>query len=646
MNKKLHLYTIMPLDTDHIDEICEDIREQYESGVASCALFKMTLVPEGNPPVDKVGIMCEKFDLFRDRLSEMGFGCGVLVQASIGHGWVLSEMFPYQQFTPFNGSEPERIVCPYDEGFREYIKNVFRVIASHHPDTIMLDDDFRLMSCRTGGACACPLHLDEFNRRAGTSFTREQLWDAVHADSEDAKMYSDIFVSTQRDSLLECAKLMREGIDEVDPTIPGSFCCVGNNAECADEIACIMAGMGNPVVVRINNGNYTPAGARFFSTVFLSAAQQIAKLKDKVDVILAETDTCPQNRYSTGAMSLHTHFTGTIIEGAKGAKHWITRLSAFEPESGKAYRKVLGSHEGFYTALADIVPTLRWRGFRIPVTNEANFSFTRTCGGDSAWSRCVIERFGLPMYFSAENGGILCLEGDADADISDEKISQAFTGPVFLSSDAALRLIRRGFADDIGVEVRPWHGKQPSNEKLNVNANTCAVQREIMELVPLKPGVLEDSVVYHTVDNVNIEKLFPGTTVYRNNRGGIAFVFCGTPRANYNIVEAFSFLNYSRKQQFINMMKMAGELPVYYPGDEEMYFRAADMPDGGLFCGLFNIGLDPIGQIELVCERKPSRIEYLYKDGTRRNAEFSFEDDRTVVNLPCFTLDPVILFIY
>ena len=176
-------------------------------------------------------------------------------------------------------------------------------------------------------------------------------------------------VETQKESLVQAAKIMRAGIDAVNPALKGSFCCVGNNAEFAYEIAAILAGQGNPIVVRINNGNYTPAGARFFSNVFFSAAAQIAKLKDKVDVILAETDTCPQNRYSTGAMSLHTHFTGTILEGAKGAKHWITRLNAFEPESGVAYRKVLGKYRGFYQALAEIEPALNWRGFRIPVSD-------------------------------------------------------------------------------------------------------------------------------------------------------------------------------------------------------------------------------------------------------------------------------------
>ena len=91
---KLQNYTIMPLDTDHLEEICQDIRYQYENGTASCALFMMTLVPEGNPPADKVGILCEKYDLFRDRLAEMGLGSGVLVQGSF-HMDCLSNVLPW-----------------------------------------------------------------------------------------------------------------------------------------------------------------------------------------------------------------------------------------------------------------------------------------------------------------------------------------------------------------------------------------------------------------------------------------------------------------------------------------------------------------------------------------------------------------------
>ena len=52
----MYNYSIMPLDAAHVDEICEDIRRQYQQGITSCALFCMTLVPEGDPPIPKAEI--------------------------------------------------------------------------------------------------------------------------------------------------------------------------------------------------------------------------------------------------------------------------------------------------------------------------------------------------------------------------------------------------------------------------------------------------------------------------------------------------------------------------------------------------------------------------------------------------------------
>ena len=143
-NKNLILYSIMPLDTNHLDEICEDIRMQYENGVTTCALFNMTLVPEGNPPVNKAKIMCESYDLFKQKLDSMGIPNGVLVQASIGHGWTLSQLFPYQRYVSFNSGKETFTVCPYDDGFCEYIYDALKTITEHNPSHIMIDDDFRL----------------------------------------------------------------------------------------------------------------------------------------------------------------------------------------------------------------------------------------------------------------------------------------------------------------------------------------------------------------------------------------------------------------------------------------------------------------------------------------------------------------------
>jgi hypothetical protein len=99
-------YSIMPLFEDHVEEVCQDIKAQYESGAATCALFCVKLVPEGVPAIDKARQQGEIYKLFRDRLAEMGLECGILVQCTIGHGYPLNEQNGFQDYIPLNGGAP------------------------------------------------------------------------------------------------------------------------------------------------------------------------------------------------------------------------------------------------------------------------------------------------------------------------------------------------------------------------------------------------------------------------------------------------------------------------------------------------------------------------------------------------------------
>ena len=179
VSDKLHLYSIVPLDTEHLEEICEDIRYQYENGVCSCPLFCMTLSPEGDPVTDKAAILAEKYRLFRARLQEMGVPSGILVQATIGHGYMPGKPAPFQRYTNLTDGKQPYIVCPLDEDFRAYIRRAMTTIAGEKPACIMVDDDFRLMNHRGGRGCACPLHMKRYSRLSGEEIDRQQLWESV-----------------------------------------------------------------------------------------------------------------------------------------------------------------------------------------------------------------------------------------------------------------------------------------------------------------------------------------------------------------------------------------------------------------------------------------------------------------------------------
>lgn len=633
-------------DTEHLEEICQNIKKQYETGAADLALFEMPLNPEGNPVIDKAEILLEKYDLFKKRLDELGCECGILVQSTIGHGVYVDEMFPYAQYTNLTDGEKQPTCCPYDEGLREYLKSAMKKLAARHPKMIMIDDDFRLM-LRPGKACACERHMAEFNKRAGTELTREELYEFLKGDFEESPRYRDIFVETQKESLIGAAKAIREGIDEIDPTIQGAICMAGKDCEFAEEEAEIIAGKGNPSIARLNNGTYHPeTGAHYFTVAMIRAATQVSKLKNKIDVFLAETDTCPQNRYSTGAQFLHAHFTGTILEGASGAKHWITKLDNYEEDTGEAYRKILEKNKMFYETLQSIVPDLKPIGCNIPLAHDRTYYFQQeniwSIGNDHCWASRALERMGLPLYFTDQYGGAVFMSGGAEDKFSDEELTEYLKGTVVLASDSLKGLNERGFLKYTGVECEEWTGENISGEL--VGNGRCAPQKNAKKLV-LRDGAKADSYCYHLKDGKEKQPIFPGVAVFENEFGGTVISFCGTPDTWYHYTEAFSLLCKTRKNQLVRLLGETGNLDVYYPGDAEIYMRAGYTKDNGLMCALFNLSYDCLEDIPLCCDKEIKNVKYLDKDGKIKQCEFEKCGNGVVVKAELRPLDPAVFFI-
>ena len=643
----MYLLSMTPLDTEHIDEICEDLRLQQENGVSTHAMMMMYFAPDGTPPLNKAEFYCEKYDLFRKKLDSTNTKHGVLVQSTLGHGAPPNSRHPFQRVESLTENGAARdICCPLDKNYQKYIKEQMRILASHHPSIIMIDDDVGLLY-RWDKGCTCPAHMAQFNRRAGTDMSREELLGHIRGCSEEDKYYTDIYIRLQGDALLEAVRCMREGIDSVDPSILGIVCTAGNYCEFTEELAAAFAGEGNPKIVRFNNGNYTAAGARYFSKNMLRAATQKVILDGKIDYFLAETDTCPQNRYSTGAATLHAHMTGTILEGATGAKHWITRTVSFEPASGKAYREILGKHSGFYKELMHLTSELKPFGCKIPLSKVRDYALTTPNIFNtllSGWASCVLERFGVPLYFSDKSGGAVFIDDDADKKFTDEQITEFLRGTVFLSAKAAKALAERGFEKYTGVKVREFKGRA-SGEVLNVNSNRISVMQGLCELVPICKDVQVDSSVVHIPDLVTKKYLFPGSTIFKNSLGGTVFCFAGTPHTEFKYNQAFSFLCESRKLQIVNMLKMTGNLPVYYPGDLDVYMRAGYLKDGSMMCALFNISLDSEEKITLVCDKKVCRVQKLTPEGKRVDCKFCEKNGKILIEEELRTLLPVVLFL-
>lgn len=644
-------FSIMPLFPDKKMEICDDIEYQVRAGIATIPLFSVTLTPEGDPAIDKAQMCCEIYEEYKGELDKRGIASGILMQATIGHGWKLNQPSAFQKFIGLSNGEMPEICCPYDEGFRAYIRAAAARIARARPAHIMLDDDFRLMSWRPGGGCACPLHLKAVSKIIGREIGREELYRKISEGTEEGNALREAFISTQLDSLIGCAREIRRGIDSECPSIPGSFCLCGESAEAAYEVASIMAGEGNPVILRTNNANYCTTDSRDLVRSFHIAAVQMAALSGKPDAVLAETDTCPQNRYSASATRLHAHFTFSLLEGMKGAKHWITRMIAYEPKSGVAYRKKLSANRGFYEELARIAPELVWQGCKIPIPEKPTYPVGKsgiagTITRNNGWVSHVLDRFGIPMHFSPEGEGVYYFDGAIDEHFTDEQIREFLSGRLVADAQSAKRLIARGFGKELGVDVRE---RKPTDKNASAESYPGgAVSKapyKTHELVPLSDKTLPLSEIYHLRDGKYKEPLYPGATLYKNDLGGSVAVFSGDTAFPYDLVNAFGFLCEARKTQLIKLMSTLGALPVCYPDDAEVFMKAAKTKDGRLFCALLNLSLDAIERLPLLTESRLISAERLTPEGTYEPVSYRSEGNRNELDITATPYEPVVLML-
>ena len=218
-------------------------------------------------------------------------------------------------------------------------------------------------------------------------------------------------------------------------------------------------------------------------------------------------------------------------------------------------------------------------------------------------------------------------------------------GYVFLASDTAHNLIERGLGDFIGVDIKEHIGKKPMGEMYTQSGKKCPTQANYKKLTPANDEATELSWVYNTIDGINFEKLFSGIVCYKNKLGGTVYTFCGTPKAQFALGPAFSLLNSSRKAELIKMLQNTGELPIYYPGDEEVYLKAGFTSNNNLLCAIINIGFDKIEGVELAVSGDIKKIEYLDCNGQLCELNFEMKDGKVFTGIDCDVLEPIIFVI-
>ncbi len=615
-----HWINIAPLLPDHAEELAADQRWLVANTPIDSVAFICTLVPEGDPVFDKAAVLAARFRRVKALFAGSGVRCGILLQATMGHGWVPDSKSPFQR-TVREGRSAHSPLCPLEGEIRASIREQIATLAAERPDFFMLDDDTRLITGRNG--CYCPLHVAEMERLTGRVFTRETLAAAVHGEPATARLYNGLL----RDSIIVLARTIREEIDKVDPAIPCSFCCCAKDVRHAADIARTLAAPGQELVIRLNNGRYLADSLRSVPGWLHWTAAQIAVLADEA-VVLDEPDTCPHNRYSMGATALHMHLSMALLEGCGGGKFWITRMGGYEPAAGLAYRRVLAGNAGFYRALVALAP--HWGGVRVPLPTEPDYSLPpRPLGLD--WGSAVLGRFGIPYANSVDEAAATVLSEDT-ARLSDEELRAILSRGAILDGRAATILTARGFADLCGVEASDWDGPVASFEALEDGSRINTKINAVL-LRPLSPAAKVKSHLMHRSAALadDAEEVAPGSVFFSNKLGGRVFTFAAKLPDRMGL-DVFDIYNERRKRQFTEAFRLVlGADFAYYPGDAEVLFRDGVTDRGERILAFLNTTLDQMDEIRLHMPDVPQSVERLMPDGTWTPVAFHAGDNGDVV---------------
>ena len=647
----LYTYSVTPLLEDHFEERVADLCDQYKRNISLMPLFSVNIQPEGTPMWIKGTEIARKYRRYKEALDKAGVPSGILMQSTFGHGTASMAPAPVQFMEPMDGRSLFAY-CPMDERVLDKLCDEIKIIAAEHPSTLMLDDDVRLMM-RPGICCGCPAHMAEYNRRMKTSFTKEALNVYLTTHDQNDPLVQG-FVTLMRDTLVHAVTRMRAAVDSVDPSIQGVNCTSGDECDSVIFTNPIWCGKGNPTIVRTPNGTYAPISVKTISDTMRRAAVCGARLRDNgIKYTLAECDTIPFNRYGKNARYLHTHFTASLLEGLKGSKHWITRITSYEPKSGIAFREILAKHAPFYERIAALADRLTFVGANSAFTEQKWHDFrakNRWQYHSNYFVTKHLERMGLPFYFSNKNYGATFLESNIGIDLPSEEIEKMFSdGSVFMSAEVAKDLTARGYGDLLGVTATDFDYKKygrVAGEAFNEDGSLiCQKQKDLMLLTPTSEKTEALSYNYRKEDGALIN-VSPAVTRFWREDGKFTVVFCGTPDTEHTYVEGFAFLNETRKQQLIKLLSEAGALPVYTPSDNELCLRAGYLDDGVLLTVIFNLGYDPEEQTVLYLEKEPKAIARLDENGEEIPVSFKRnEDGFYTLAVSCEPLYPTVLLI-
>jgi len=604
-------------------------------------LYCLTLHPQGKPASKTVDAGVASYRKWAKLLEGSAVRPAILLQAIVGH-WTQDlaekECEPWQRAINIEGTVTR--YCPLDPGYQAYIRDTARKLAECRPAVILSDDDVRAFSPLA--ECTCPLHTAEYNRRTGLSLTPDGLRSLI-AKADWRSREHMAFAEMQRDTVATVCRLLREGIDSVDPSIPSGVCEPGWGwaKRYIPETARAMAGPNHTAFVRLANGEYFEhAPKEDVGSVTMRTMSRAEGLRNSGLLLLDEADTWPHNTWSKSAAAFHAKLAVSAFIGLKGAKMWCVNTHKGRYPVNRHYTDVLARHRGFYPAISAVARGTSPGGVLIPCRREFPMSSLAVRGGgetvnSKGWAQNVFSWYGIPYRATEEfdRDGIYALsDGGFLYTLGKDNIRAMLSRRVIIDGWAAKSLLQRGFGELMGVEL-------VKDEPL-FTGDYSEVRGDFMQfpksakpvLFRALPGAKTLSSFIWRESNLarEFDRVAASGVVFTNRLGGTVVTTSFSP------VLGNTYRYSEVRQMYVNdLLDAAGGKPFENScmNAQNVQVLVRRAPDGTDYLLVENLNYDHENVVHVRRSVRPAKVEVLSDHGQWTPAKFTY--DGGVLHIPC-----------
>ena len=432
----------------------------------------------GYPPLEKHRKFAAEMSEAAEKFRKNGIAVSLQISNTLGHSdfhastndmsGLVYKGSPAEKAVGDGGEKAEYCFCFYGENFRRYISETVKIYASAiKPACVWVDDDLRAVNhAPVRYACFCDGCIERFNKKYGTSFTREELVNEINYGSV---IWRERYIEQNREGVYELAALITRSVTEVSPSSQMGYQYGRFINYMGIDYRFVLDAMhgesGKSVKTRPGGGFYWDKTPMELLGKVMDTSLAMSVLPDYVSSSCPEIESLPDVFFGKSIEGNCKESTLYLAYGNNGltyaalnsgyeTEEYDERLLACFSKYRPYWDKLIKFNEG--TDFGGVGVYESPSAYKRPLCkSDAPFSWANIVGGQ----RLELMKIGVPISHAKKNAKVLVLYPDAVDCMTDGDVEDLLQKSVLTDARALEKLYARGFGENFGAGVAPLPAK-------------------------------------------------------------------------------------------------------------------------------------------------------------------------------------------